>query len=318
VILATVRSWHDRARVRATLARIARHPLAFHADADPLSLALTPGERAAVAYMREARPIPSALFQQRLADEEAVSSLVYALAVTRQFAFKGQRKGPMGGRGAPIPISIAPPTSARGGSRPAPSLSERELSEDLGRLSALPGMFPPTDDARPEDADGGDSGSRTQPNVWPPNMPGSLSERPVPVRRTSSEIDNAERALEAMTHFRLAESALQRGDFDQAERLAGRAAATDPEQADYLALHAWARAAGSATEDIAYESLEVLSRLLSIESDNERALLYRGKLNKRIGRLRDAVRDLERLVQINPRQREAATELRLLKQKTAR
>ena len=37
VILATVRQWLDRARIRATLARIAKHALVFHAQADPLA-----------------------------------------------------------------------------------------------------------------------------------------------------------------------------------------------------------------------------------------------------------------------------------------
>ena len=45
-----------------------------------------------------------------------------------------------------------------------------------------------------------------------------------------------------MTHFRLAEEALQRNDLAQAERLAARAVANDPKQLDYLALHIWIRA----------------------------------------------------------------------------
>ena len=62
-----------------------------------------------VDHVRVERPTTSTLFQVRVADEEQVSSLLYALAVTRQFAFKGQKGAPMGGRGAAIPISIAPP-----------------------------------------------------------------------------------------------------------------------------------------------------------------------------------------------------------------
>ena len=42
VILATVRAWGDRARIRATLARIAKHALVFHAQADPVASRRSP------------------------------------------------------------------------------------------------------------------------------------------------------------------------------------------------------------------------------------------------------------------------------------
>jgi tetratricopeptide (TPR) repeat protein len=118
-----------------------------------------------------------------------------------------------------------------------------------------------------------------------------------------------------MTHFRLAESALQRSDLPQAERLASRAVTADPEQTDYVALHAWIRAMAAGDDAGANEAIQTLSRLLGTEPDNERALLYRGKLFKRMNRGRDALRDFERLVQQNPRHREALTEVRLLRMK---
>ncbi len=97
-ILASVRNWLDRARVRATLNRIGKHPLVLHDDSALANLALIPEEEATLAMIR-ADSIPlAALFKRNVADEEVVSSLVYTLAVTRQFAFKGQKKGPMGAR----------------------------------------------------------------------------------------------------------------------------------------------------------------------------------------------------------------------------
>ena len=94
-ILASVRNWLDRGRIRATLNRIGKHPLVLHEDAALESLALLPEEEATLDMIR-AHGVPLAqLFKRNVADEEVVSSLVYSLAVTRQFAFKGQKKGPM-------------------------------------------------------------------------------------------------------------------------------------------------------------------------------------------------------------------------------
>lgn len=97
-ILASVRNWMDRARIRATLNRIGKHPLLLHDDAALENLALLPEEQATLDMIRS-ESIPLAqLFKRNVADEEVVSSLVYSLAVTRQFAFKGQKKGPMASR----------------------------------------------------------------------------------------------------------------------------------------------------------------------------------------------------------------------------
>ncbi len=94
-ILASVRNWMDRARVRATLNRIGKHVLLLHEDSALSNLALLPEEQATLEMIR-AESLPLAqLFKRKVADEEVVSSLVYSLAVTRQFAFKGQKKGPM-------------------------------------------------------------------------------------------------------------------------------------------------------------------------------------------------------------------------------
>ena len=129
---------------------------------------------------------------------------------------------------------------------------------------------------------------------------------------------NADRALEAMTHFRLAESALQRNDLVQAERLAARAVTSDPDQVDYAALHAWIRAMSNSSAERSGEAIHTLSRLLAEDANNERALLYRGKLLKKMSRMREALRDFERLLQANPRHREATQEVRLLKQRATK
>ncbi len=300
VILATVRAWDDRARIRATLSRIAKHPLVFQEQSDITHVALTADERRVLDHILAAKPATSVLFQARVADEETVSSLVYALAVTRQFSFKGQKGAPMGWREPTIPISIAPPAPVDvvnvrvPAASKAPSFSGSELEEALGRASAAPPR----------------AGSRL-----PPAAPSARALGEVALAPSES---NAERVLEAMTNFRLAESALQRNDLAQAERLAARAVSGDPEQKDYLALHAWVRAMTSANAEGPNEAILTLSRLLAEDAGNERALLYRGKLLKRMNRTREALRDFERVLQANPRHREAAQEARLLKQRATK
>jgi tetratricopeptide (TPR) repeat protein len=330
VILATVRAWHDRVRIRATLTRIDRHPLVFHDMADPSHLALTSEERKVVDFIREAKPTTSALFQKRVAEEEPVSSLLYALAVTRQFAFKGQKGAPMGGQGAAIPISIAPPAQAEAPPveipvQPrAPTFSDPDFADDLARASGLPPM--PAAMANEELRSGSVSvsprkRSPSMSDAQPPSMPpGTLSERPAPMGavRTNSEVANAERALEAMTHCRLAEAALDRGDLAQAERLIARAVISDPGQTDYIALHAWIRALVVAKTEGYSEAIHTLSKLLADDADCERALMYRGKLLKKMNRMRESLRDFERVLKVNPRHREATQEVRLLKQRSAK
>ncbi len=107
-ILASVRHWNDRSRVRATLGRIGKHPLALHPDSDLTNLAAIPEEQIVLDAIRDETVLLPRLLSVNLADEEIVSSLVYSLAVTRQFAFKGQKKGPMAARGGAWQ-SIRPP-----------------------------------------------------------------------------------------------------------------------------------------------------------------------------------------------------------------
>jgi hypothetical protein len=161
-ILASVRNWMDRARVRATLNRIGKHPLVLHEDSDLASLALLPEEEATLDMIR-IDTIPLAqLFKRNVADEEVVSSLVYTLAVTRQFSFKGQKKGPMASKNGPswkaasavsgtpgasgsVPVESASPSS-RGAASIPPPVSPRRPSVPAAmapRSSSAPAVVPP-------------------------------------------------------------------------------------------------------------------------------------------------------------------------------
>ncbi len=282
-ILASVRHWHDRARIRATLGKIAKQPLVLHDVTSLGGLELTADEAAALAVVREERPSLSVLLHRKVADDEAVSSLVYMLAVTRQLAFPGQKAGPMLFQNTSLRPPPTTPTSP-----PSPSRSDKPLSVQPVRTS----QPVPSSQGRPPPV--------SVPVPRPPELKADL------------DMADAENALEAMTDFRMAETALQRSDLVTAERLAKKAALADPDQPEYGALLAWILAM-SGRPGVIESSISRLNAILKEDTTCETALLYRGKLFKRADRKADALRDFDAVLQVNPKNREAASELRLLR-----
>jgi tetratricopeptide (TPR) repeat protein len=156
--------------------------------------------------------------------------------------------------------------------------------------------------------------------------PESVRELPPPTARSSvsppaehsdEPMDEAERALQAMTDFRLADTALQRNDVASAERLAKKAVEGDPENAEYRALVSWLTALSGKKEAVK-EAIAGLHEILKDDALCERALLYRGKLLKRESRNSEALRDFMTVLDVNPKNSEAASEVRLLRMKKKR
>ncbi len=407
-ILASVRGWTDRARVRATLNKIGKHPLVLHEEAQVEGLALTPEEKSVLDAIRTEPMNLATLLSRNVAHEEVVASLVYAFAVTRQFAFKGQKKGPMTGRGAPplsptgaralaasIPpmasaasVPVAPPSAPpapapaagqtpRGsaarpnGPQIRPIAKKPDAASSTARAAAAPAVSQrrdtPDDDARtialpakvaqnliaqgppgaaraafggsaasaaaapapvapakapsiPADAEGESVVFEwdAQPAAPPASPAGgdrdARPDAPAAIEIGAAGMEDAELALEAMSNFRLAEQALSRDDKETAQRLAQKAVDVDPSQPDYVSLLAWIRALGGNPSAMA-DAIQTMSRILKEEPSNERALLYRGRLYVRTNRFREALRDFHELLSANPQNKEASSELRLLKQR---
>jgi hypothetical protein len=144
-ILASVRHWNDRARVRATLNRIGKHPLAVHPEADLSNLATNAEEQVVLDAIRaESMALPQ-VFQRQFADEEVVSSLVYSLAVTRQFAFKGQKKGPMAARAR---RSVAPSSPSKPPSVAPAAANARSSASNIPVASPAPRAVAPASAGR--------------------------------------------------------------------------------------------------------------------------------------------------------------------------
>jgi tetratricopeptide (TPR) repeat protein len=131
----------------------------------------------------------------------------------------------------------------------------------------------------------------------------------------SSGLGEAELAIEAMTNFRLADTALQRNDLASAARLAQKAIDADPSQAEYRALLAWVQALQSNNEAAFGEAVEAITALLQEDPSSDRGLLYRGRLHKKLGNMEDALADFEGVLTLTPNNREAQNEVRALKKK---
>ncbi|MBS2014700.1 MAG: hypothetical protein JST00_17565 [Deltaproteobacteria bacterium] len=191
------------------------------------------------------------------------------------------------------PPKVAAPPAAKAPARPAPA---DEIPVDLRPTEV---GSPPNDDIEIDLDDGGAGGS------------GAGRGNAIDL---SDEMADAEAALEAMQSFRLAEAALQRNDIAGAEKLARKAVEGDPTQADYLSLLAWIRALGNAPAAIE-EAIDTMSQVIADDPSNERALFYRAKLFARTNRIQEALADFDELLGANPHHREAAAEMRQLKQR---
>ncbi len=130
---------------------------------------------------------------------------------------------------------------------------------------------------------------------------------------TPDEQAKVQAVLEAATDFQKAEFHLKRNDMAKAYELAKRAFDLDPEQADYLALMAWVEAQRSENlgKEKTLEKVAVLDKAIKMNPSCERAYFYRAQLYKRAEEPRKAYQDFKKAVELNPRNLDAAREVRL-------
>jgi curved DNA-binding protein CbpA len=119
--------------------------------------------------------------------------------------------------------------------------------------------------------------------------------------------------VEAATEFQKAEFHLKRNEIAQAYEIAKRVYALDPEQADYLAMITWIEAQRPdwLGREKTLEKIAVLDRCLKMNNNCERAYFWRGMLYKRIDEMSKAMKDFKKAAEINPRNLDAAREVRL-------
>lgn len=119
--------------------------------------------------------------------------------------------------------------------------------------------------------------------------------------------------IDAATNFQKAEICLRRSDLVQAEALCRKATESDPDQPDYLALLAWlgAMKPENQSPSATLSHIQKLDKAIALSKNCERAYFYRGMLHKRLNNSGPAVRDFRKAAELNPRNIDAAREVRL-------
>jgi len=107
--------------------------------------------------------------------------------------------------------------------------------------------------------------------------------------------------------------AMGRRDFERAVVLCQEMIDLDHEDAEALAIQAWAsiHAGEDATEEVLRATLAKIDKAVNLDRTNDQAVYHRGLVHKRLGNVPAAFRDFARAVQLNPKHIEAEREVRI-------
>jgi tetratricopeptide (TPR) repeat protein len=121
------------------------------------------------------------------------------------------------------------------------------------------------------------------------------------------------KVIEAAQNFQKAEVLFKRNDLVQAETFCRLALEADPTQPDYLALTAWLTALKpeSQSPEKTLSCIKMLDKAIAMNARCEKGLYWRGMLYKRLGKIEQATKDFKRVTELNPRNIDAAREVRL-------
>jgi tetratricopeptide (TPR) repeat protein len=131
---------------------------------------------------------------------------------------------------------------------------------------------------------------------------------------TAGDLSSAEATLE----FRKAEGLLKKNDAVQAEQHLRRAVQLAPANVEYQILLVWLQVKPDSTPARLGELVLELGRLIERDPRAERAYFYRGQLEKRLERTREAMADFARAAELNPSNVDAQRELRIYKMRQER
>jgi curved DNA-binding protein CbpA len=126
---------------------------------------------------------------------------------------------------------------------------------------------------------------------------------------TAGDMASAEATLE----FRKAEAMLKKHDAVQAEAHLRRAVQLAPTIVEYQVLLVWLQAKPDSTIGRLRELVTDLDRLLDRDPQSERAYFYRAQLRKRLDLTKEAMADFARAAELNPSNVDAVREVRLYK-----
>jgi tetratricopeptide (TPR) repeat protein len=125
--------------------------------------------------------------------------------------------------------------------------------------------------------------------------------------------ESVAKVLDAARDFQKAEICFKRNDLTQAEALCRKAQEADATQPDYLAMLAWlvAMKPESQSAEKTLECIKMLDRAAALSNRCEKAYFWRAMLYKRLGKHDLAGKDFKRVFEMNPRNIDAAREVRL-------
>lgn len=131
--------------------------------------------------------------------------------------------------------------------------------------------------------------------------------------KEAEEQEVVQRVLRAATAFQKAEVLVRRGSLAEAEEQAAIAAESDPEQAEYAALHAdlLSQRAERAQSGNYADVLKMVNDAKKRQPDNLRVRLYRARVLRRSGDIDGAYREFRAIVEKDANNVEAAREVRL-------
>ena len=137
------------------------------------------------------------------------------------------------------------------------------------------------------------------------------------VRAEQAKADEmAMRVLDAEEAFRRGEMAMRRDQLGTAIEELRRALALNPDEADYHAMLAWAQFCASADKLVAAPSTRsTLDRAIRQSPNATTARLLLGRMERMLGRDQDALRHFHAVLEIDPHNADATSEIRVLEQR---
>jgi curved DNA-binding protein CbpA len=134
---------------------------------------------------------------------------------------------------------------------------------------------------------------------------------------TPEEADKIQAIIDAATDFQRAEILWKKRD-PGAEEFINRAYKSDPEQSDYIALYATVQLSKRPPDAPVDDLVKLCDQAIANGERCELAYFCRATLKKRIGRIESAMVDFKNAYELNPKNLDAAREVRLYEMRRAK
>jgi tetratricopeptide (TPR) repeat protein len=134
---------------------------------------------------------------------------------------------------------------------------------------------------------------------------------------TPEEADKIQQILDAASDFQRGEILWKKND-PGAEQYILRAYKADPDQADYVALYAMLQLSKRSADAHVDDLIKLCDRAIESHERCERAYFCRALLKKRVGKVDSAMADFRVAYDINPKNLDAAREVRLYEMRRGR